>query len=192
MKKMAALMLATGWTGVAAAGGLGFYGAYWSPHDGDSGYGLGAHLQMDISSTLALEARGSFFEDLTADLRNGTRITEYNLEATPLELGVIIKINVADAALRPYIGGGLGYYVLDIQTELSNGGSVEVDIDDQLGWYVVGGLSIKLSGNIAFLIEAQYRSLEATAQDDDLDEVFTEVDYDLTGIGANAGLQIRW
>ena len=168
---------------MARAGGLGIYGANWSPNDADAGYGAGAKLQF--GDTVALELRGSYFQDLSDDVDSIG--LDVDLEVLPLEVGLVIKIPT-DSAITPYIGGGGGYYQMEVTAENILGHSETIDIDDEIGWYGVGGLEIAISEGVAIFGEAQYRKVEATAQGDDVDEIEEDVEIDLTGIGFNAGL----
>ena len=176
----------------ARAGGLGLYGAYWSPKDVDAGYGGGAKIRMDLTSSLGLELRGTFFSDLSDDIENNGTTVNYDMEVIPAELGFVLNLNVADKGLRPYLCAGAGYYFLEINLDNPVGDNETVDLDDEVGWYAGGGLEIAFAQETAFFIEAIYRGVEGTARGDDLDEVVSTVDIDLAGIGANAGLLIKW
>ena len=176
----------------AQAGGLGLYGAYWSPKDVDAGYGGGAKIRMDLTSALGLEVRGTFFSDLSDDVQSGGTTINYDLEAIPAELGFVLNLNVADKGLRPYLCAGAGYYFLEINLDNPVGDNETIDLDDEVGWYGGGGIEIAFASETALFIEALYRGVEGTAKGDDLDEVVSNVDIDLSGIGANAGLLIKW
>ena len=187
MKKVVAIMALVACSTVARAGGLGIYGANWSPNDADAGYGAGAKLQF--GDTVAIELRGSYFQDLSDDVDSVG--LDVDLEVIPLEVGLVIKIPTG-GAITPYIGGGGGYYKMEVEAENILGQKQTIDIDDEIGWYAVGGLEIAISDGVALFGEAQYRQVEATAQGDDVDEIEEDVDIDLTGIGFNAGLLFAW
>ena len=102
----------------ASAGQLGAYGAYWAPDDAESGYGYGAKLSLGFLPFLQLEARASVFDDLSEDISapGGQRI-DLDLEDTVLELGLLAELPTLGAGIVPYLGGGLGYHMLDLTVQ---------------------------------------------------------------------------
>ncbi|HEY8240598.1 MAG TPA: OmpW family outer membrane protein [Kiritimatiellia bacterium] len=180
-------------TATAQAGGFGVYGSYWSPADVDPGYGGGVKLTTDLTPELGFELRGSYFPDLSEDLSTPVGTVDTDLEVMAAEAGLRVAIPLQDASVRPYVGAGGGYYFMEVENEGINGvGEDTVDVDDELGWYLLGGLEVGLSDTLALFAEAQYRNFEATAQGDDLDEIDGEVEIDMDGIGANAGFAVTW
>ncbi|HSN85712.1 MAG TPA: hypothetical protein VL025_03090 [Thermoanaerobaculia bacterium] len=164
--------------GPATAGEIGVFGSYWETSDADEAIGFGTKLRFGV-----VELRGTYFQDATADLADGSNL---EVRAIPLEVGVAFKF-AQDAVVSPYLGGGGGYYLLDTS---------EFDVDDEVGWYAVAGADFgRQSSGMAFNVEAIYRSMEATVREDadglpgDLDE---EVDLDLGGVGLNAGVVFRF
>ncbi|MDQ5859045.1 MAG: porin family protein [Acidobacteriota bacterium] len=164
--------------GPATATDLGIHGAYWNTDQADRTFGFGAKLRFSF-----VELRGTYFDDVTADVEPES--ADFEIKAYPLEAGIVIQF-LKNSMIRPYIGGGAGYYVLDTTVG---------DIDDEIGYYLVGGADIGSPGSrVAFSIEAIYRNIEGTVrgdffQDLDLDE---DVPLDLSGIGANAGVVFRF
>ncbi len=171
----------------AVAGGISGYGSYWDTEDASDGYGAGAKLNVTFAGPIELELRGGYFPDLSEDIPGG----DLDLEVIPIEAGLIFRLPVADAAVSPYGGGGVGYYMLELEAE-GPGGSATLDLDDEVGWYLVGGLTIHLSDTLAIFAEGKYTTIEGTAENDDLDLIEDEFDIDLGGIGANAGLTLLW
>lgn len=174
-------VLALGAT-AASANGVGAFGSYWDTKDAESGFGGGAKLAVDLGSVVNLELRGAYFPDLSDDVG----AVNVDLKATAIEAGAVLRMPLSDT-LALYVGGGGGYYLLEADSDLG-----DVDIDDEAGWYAVAGLEIGLSDSVAIIAEAKYTSLEATAQNDDIDELRDGADVDLTGLGANAGLMLKW
>ncbi len=178
------LMIAIALLGFGAAAGpanatdLGLHGAYWKTDQADRTFGFGAKLRFSF-----VELRGTYFDDVTADVEPES--ADFEIKAYPLEAGIVIQF-LKNSMVRPYVGGGAGYYIL----ETSVG-----DIDDEIGYYLVGGADIGApSSRVAFSIEGIYRNIEGTVrgeffQDLDLDE---DVPLDLSGIGANAGVVFRF
>jgi len=173
------LVAAMAWglcAGAASAVDLGAFGSYWKTKDADNAFGAGVKLRLGI-----IEFRGSFYNDVTADV--DPEELDFEVSATPLEAGLVLRF-LKNAAVSPYVGGGAGYYMLD-----TNVG----DIDDEAGYYLVGGADIG-SGIVAFNVEAMYRNFEGTVvdQDDSIPELEDEVTLDLSGVAVNAGIIFRF
>ncbi|MFN2385110.1 MAG: hypothetical protein ABR576_02295 [Thermoanaerobaculia bacterium] len=174
---IAAAMIAWGLLAAASSAiDLGVFGAYWDTKDAEETYGAGAKLRLGI-----IEFRGTYFQDVTADV--DPEELDFEIRAIPLEAGIVLQF-LKNAPVSPYVGGGGGYYLLD-----SNAG----EIDDEVGYYLVGGLDIG-RGIVAFNVEGIYRNFEATVvdTDDDFPELEDEVSFDLSGIGVQAGVIFRF
>ena len=166
--------------GTASAADFGLHGAYWDTDEADRTFGFGAKLRFSF-----VELRATYFDDVTADVE--PEAADFEIKAYPLEGGLVIQF-LKDSTFRPYIGGGVGYYVLD-----TNVG----DADDEIGYYLVGGADIgSPSSRVAFSIEGIYRNIEGTVRgelfDPDFDIEEDEIDLDLSGIGANVGVVFRF
>ena len=156
----------------AAATELGIGGAFWQTEDADQALGFSSKLGFGL-----FEMRGSYFSDVTADTEPESR--DFEISDIPLEAG--LKWDFAEGQrVNPYIGGGLGYHLLDT----SRG-----DVNDEVGWYAVGGVDIGTRAGFSINVEGIYRGIEATVDNADNDtDVRDEVDLDLDGFGINAGL----
>lgn len=174
MKKLAVacVSLALG-SGAAFAAGLGLFVSQWTPDEGDDTIGGGAKLEFG-GDTAALEIRGSYFE---TDEDAGPTVT-----LIPADIGLVLRLPIGDSPLSLHAMGGATWYFLD---------SDDVDLDDEAGWYAGGGLQISISEDVALFAEAQYRSLEYTAEGDDPDEL-EENDVDFSAMTYNAGLMFAW
>ena len=166
--------------GRASATDLGLHGAYWDTDEADQTFGFGAKLRFSF-----VELRATYFDDVTADAEPES--ADFEIKAYPLEGGLVIQL-LKDSAFRPYIGGGVGYYVLDTNVGEAN---------DEIGYYLVGGADIGApTSRVAFSIEAIYRNIEGSVRgelfDPDFDIEEDEIDLDLSGIGANAGVVFRF
>lgn len=192
MKKWMAILFAGVTLADAQAGGLGFSGAYWNPKDAEDGYGAAARLQVDLSSTVSLDIRGAYFPDMSEDISTPAGEIDSDLEIIPLEVGLLLHPKVADKGVQPYIGGGIGYYMLELDTESPSGLDNRIDLDDEVGWYAVAGLKLRFSQGLALVLEAQYRGVEGTAKGDDIGDIDDAYTIDLEGFGANAGLMLSW
>jgi hypothetical protein len=79
-----------------------------------------------------------------------------------------------------YAGIGFGYYIFD---------SDAADLENNFGWYLVGGIEIGLS-KFGVFGEVKWTQLSADIEgvDPDLDDVPTSVEAD--GIGFNIGVML--
>ena len=145
-------------------GGMGVFVSQWSPDEGDDTIGGGAKFELG-SDTVGLEIRGSYFD-------------EDFLTIIPADVGLVLHLPLGDSQLGLYAMGGGSWYFLDADN---------VDVDDEIGWYAGGGVKLALGEGLAIFAEAQYRSLEWTAEGDDVNEI-EDNDIDYSAMTYNAGL----
>lgn len=158
----------------AQSSSVGVFGSYWDTKDADQGYGGG--VKFDFARYL--ELRASYFSDVTSNNPVPGR-GDFKLRVVPLEGGLVYKFQPNDR-FTPYLGAGASYLLLD-----TNRGN----IDNELGWYAVGGADIKTDHGFGVMLEAIYRSVDSTIRDRGNDTtVDTNVDLQLRGFGANVGL----
>lgn len=181
----------------ATAGEFDVFGSYMSTDDFDDSWGAGIRTGWQFGmSPLGMEVRASYFPELGTDLDDlvdeidapGDFFDQQDVEAIPLDLGVTFKI--ADTV---HVGGGVSYVMLD-----SDFG----DLDDETGFYGVVGFRTARAEGVGFFVEGLYRTIEASVDPDDFDDVddpddvpdlFTDdVAIDLDGFTVNAGVTFRW
>ncbi len=175
----------------ASATDFAIFGSWWDTEE--LGETAGGGIKLETGQTFQLQFRASYYPDLTEDF--GQLIDEdddffkFELEAIPLEAG--IKLNLGGGSVRPFIGGGATYFLLD-----SNFG----EIDDEVGYYLTAGLELGGGGGgVGFFAEALYRNVEGTLNFDPEDiediedvEIEDEVAIDLSGLAVNAGIVFRF
>lgn len=170
------------------AGAVGAFVSYVETEDAAEGSGYGAKLELGFSEEVSLEGRISRLEDFEPDVGLPADQPPAGLEVTPIEVGLSFKIPLQEM-LIPYIGGGVGIYLLEVDSD-----GLNADIDDEFGWYGFGGLKINISQTLTLFAEVQYRSIEGTFESssliDDLNR--DRVDVELSSLGANAGIMINW
>jgi hypothetical protein len=174
-----------------AAVGFSIFGSYWEPDETSDAGGGGLEIAFPLSPRWDIDLRASYFEELDpeplqvlfdADSPFRTR----GVEVLPLELGLRFAL-APDAVVRPYLGAGGGYYIID-----SDFG----EIGDEGGWYGLFGLGFGDDEGASFFVEAQYRKMEATVEEDpddpfDFEGFDPPVVLELDGLGFNAGVSWR-
>jgi hypothetical protein len=98
----------------------------------------------------------------------------------PVDAGVGLKFDLSDM-LEIYGGGGATYYFLD--SDLG-------DIDDEVGWYLEGGVELGIAEGFGVFAEVLWRQVEGTVEDDDV--TLDDIDIDLEGVAVNVGVVLRW
>lgn len=182
----------------ASASGFSIFGAYWDTDDLGDVAGGGIAFGIPVSGRFDIDLRATYYEELVDQsfsdaldaLFDDDRVFERSgVDVIPIEVGVRYNFNPEGYA-NGYVGGGAGYYLLD-----SDFG----ELDDEFGPYVVLGGTFGRPGGIAFFVEGIYRKVEGSVeidpQDfDDIDDIdfIDDVDVDLDGLGANAGIIFRF
>ena len=179
MNKLCIFLLVTamGVVTAAAENGWGLNAAYWDTEDLSDQAGVGATLSIEMIPSVLMNIRGTYFDGF-GDEENG----DVDLQVVPVELGLVVYQPVMES-LNIYGGGGIGYYFMDTD---------KADVDDEVGSFLNAGLELKGAGkkevvygqtHLGLFVEAIYRFVEADAG---------SADFNLDGLGANAGLMIRW
>lgn len=178
MKKVLAVLsvLVLG-AAAASANSIGLYGSYWDTDDADDGFGGGAKIQVEVVPSIYIEARGGYFPEFGGDDDVGS------VDIIPIEVAALVKLPAGMLALYGGVGGG--YYMFEVDSD------IDIDVDDELGYFVLGGVEIPLTGNLAIFGEAKYTWLEATVSASD-DTITIEEDSSLDGLGGNAGILLKW
>lgn len=184
------------WSAPAAAGDFALFGSYADTEDLEETVGGGVKVGIDLGATpLQLDLRATYLPDLTEDFESfvddpGDDPGPFtnDIEAIPLDVGVTYDFGPR-TGVTPYLGGGGTYFLLDAERG---------ELDDEAGFYVVGGLEVnRRGGGVGFFAEALYREVEATVDHepgefDEIDDIdfqdLDERDLDVGGFGVNAGL----
>lgn len=179
MRKLAAVLMCLSLCAAVAHAdnGWGLFGSYWSPSDGDSAFGPGVRLAIEMIPGMQLDLRGSYFGDVMEDGKGP------DLKVIPLEAGLNLIAPVVDR-VSVFGGLGVGYYLMDS----------DADVDNEVGFFVNGGLEFVMIENEAayggtrasLFAEAMYRSVSADGAGNG------GADVDLDGLVFNGGLMVRW
>lgn len=178
----------------AFAGGFSVYGSYWNTDQVDEALGGGVRLGIPLGSVLQLDVGATYYEELVDRPFDAlgeveTPFVENGLQVVPIEVG--LRFNLGEnRRFNPYIGGGATYYLID-----SDFG----EVDDEAGWYARLGAELGAVTGNGFFVEAGYRDVEATVENDPADfEDFDDLEFeekvavDLAGPTVHAGYVWRW
>ena len=178
-KTMAWALAALVATAMTAQAGIGAFASWWDSKDYDNLYGGGVKLAIGLPAGFWIEARGSYLESRKFD--------EADVRFVPLE--ALAGLQLWDGAVRPYIGGGVGYYIKDFGWK-SKWKQLEKEFDDKdcVGYFAFAGLGIPL-GPVTLFGEAKYTLV---SEDDKLEWRGSDIKekYSFDGLSVNAGLKI--
>ena len=155
-------------------GGLGVFASRWDSQDFGTLTGYGARLGWDVYRQLALEARASHLE---------SEEEHWKTTLIPLEAALTWRFRLAPH-LSPYVGGGLGYYIVDADSADSHAADVS---DEVAGYFGLAGVNLAL-GPLTLFAEAKYNLVGI---DKDLHwREDVEARNALDGLSASAGLKL--
>lgn len=154
------------------AGSAGVYGSYWDAKEADDSPGGGAKIGFPLAKVLEVEFRATYYPNLVTDVI-GQRI---EVKATPLDGGLRVNF-LPSAAVRPFVGAGLSFYVLNTDRG---------EIDNTTGYYGQAGLDFGRAAS-RFFVEALWRKM-------DTEVTFMAIgrDVEFDGFAADAGVVWRW
>ena len=186
---------------------LGVHLSYWDAKglddlDLDGTFGFGVIGQYRFLPLLALEMRVSGYmagqsDDLYVE-GEGWYDNDTAVVVAPLEAGLIGFLPLTKQ-FSLYAGPGVGYYLFDGQTTLSQGPidiDYDIDIDDDVGFYALVGTRAQLSRNVALFLEGKYTWIETSIQHDPItlrplqEALLTDADQDIdfSGLSVEAGM----
>jgi hypothetical protein len=178
-------VLAVGALSASAGSGVGFYGSYWDSEDPGAGLGGGLKVKADLSDMLAFEVRASYVGNFEEDDNGATE--EFFL--VPLEADLLVQVPLGEK-MKLYGGGGGGWYVAP---EFETDNNVDIDPDDEFGFFGVGGIEFALSETFGLFAEAKYTVLEIGGLKVDNEDVdLRDEELDMTGLGVNVGVMYLW
>ena len=155
-------------------GGLGVFATRWDSEEFGTFTGYGARLGWDIYRQLALEARASYLESEEDD---------WNTTLIPLEAALTWRFSPAPH-LSPYVGGGIGYYLVDAEAAEPDAPDVS---DEVAGYFALAGLNLAL-GPVTLFAEAKYNLVGTDEKLHWREDV--DAENALDGLSASAGLKL--
>lgn len=174
-------------TAPASARGFSLYGSYWDTDQAGEAVGGGLSFEIPINERVGVDLRGAWYSqgELENPFDEGDTFTERDLNLAPVEAGLRFNFNPS-GTFSPYVGGGFSYIFMDLDSD-------RFEVDDETGWYALGGARIGDGAGVDLLAEIAYRKAEATVSDSGLtpvDEFDLEEDValDIDGPGVNLGV----
>lgn len=154
----ALLALATlGAFSTGAHANQGIYAAWWNLDEAnDDGFGFGFRSKIQVVPLFSFDTRVSYI-----------KFSDSDMNVFPIEATGMLKLGMV------YAGAGVGYYFFD---------SNKVEVDNNFGWYAVGGIDISL-GSFGVFGEVKWTSLST-----DVSNVSVPTSLDADGIGFNLGV----
>ena len=185
---------------------IGLGAQFWSPKelddflDKDNMWGGNLLIRIRPVQYFGIDLRAGASAAWTSDTYHyydGESVDEdVTLGCVPLELGAVLMLPLGDT-LTLYGGGGGGYYTYDCDLDISQGHrqhrswkiDESVDMDNDFGWYALGGLEVRLCPHLSLYAEVRYTSTETSiSHPEDYDFPEEKSDFDMSGVGARAGL----
>ncbi len=172
----------------AGGGKVGLHAGWIDMADADNDAGWGVLVEFGVTPRVDIQLRGTDFRSLNVQPSNSNNlVSNFEFQATLLDLGFTYNFTKDGRKLTPYLGGGGTYYLLD-STPDSQG-----RLGDEYGWYGVAGLSLPVSRNWDVYVEGMWRDAKMTIKGDDLGFGGpVDVGVDLNGPQVNLGLAWSW
>lgn len=176
---------------VESGHGWGVFASSYSPDDGDTGFGLGARIGIQILPSTTLDFRATWYEDVGGD--------GVDLKVVPLEMALIGDLPVSDR-IALTAGGGIGYYDLDASVFSPGGAKFDAGVDSEIGYFGLAGIEITLIDDLPAELGATRTTLfaEVKYQAVNVSEVkrgglsFDVPTVSLDGLSFNLGFRLRW
>ncbi|NCD33608.1 MAG: hypothetical protein EOL87_09380 [Spartobacteria bacterium] len=153
------------------------YGSRWFTDGYGAANGGGVELSLSVVPMFRVDLGAARYDDF----QDEHRVTK--LTVTPLEAGLSFH-----APLGLYAGAGLGYYMLDVESQIFG---VDVYSDNKLGCYGKAGWSIGIP-YISVFAECKYTFVDTDISVKGLNSDITFNDDKLNGVSFNVGLTLKF
>lgn len=178
---------------------IGLGGQYWLAKDAKDvldEHGLGGGniiVRIQPAAYLGIDLRAGasgVWDKDTWRYRGRKYETTATFMCCPFEAGLVLILPIADR-FQIYGGGGAGYYYYDIDIETTShrpGHSYRsewhdhIDLEDDVGWYALGGVKLTLAPHFSIFGEARYTGTETSLKHYDGDKI------DCSGAAFQAGV----
>lgn len=197
MKRLALTitMIALMTTAASAEHGWGLGAQYWSTKDASDELGISGRLAVEMAEGALLDFRLAWFNDMADKLGD----YEADLEVIPAEVAFVLERQISERN-SVYGGIGIGYYMTDATLTLPDRRRVDVDPDDEIGYFgVIGGdFTIRSDGKeygatrTSVFVELMYRVVEVKSVTVDRGQSYTVDDVNLDGVVGSIGFLLHW
>ena len=172
----------------SAGGGVGMHAGWADMSEADNDAGWGLLFQIGVTPHVDIQVRGTDFRSLNVAASNSNQLdSDFEFQATILDLGFKYNFTKDGRRLTPYLGAGGSYYLLD-STPDSKG-----RVGDEYGWHGIAGLSFPIAPRWNVYLEGMWRDAKMTIKGDDLGLGGpVDVGVDLNGPQINLGIALTW
>lgn len=157
--------------------------------DADGMWGASIYPRLWFTEYVGMEVRASgyAYQDDTSyrDSETGEKVdVDMTLTCGSLELGLLLKLPVADTPLSVYGGAGGGYYYFDVDFDVDyhrhrhswhHDKSYSYKLDDVFGWWGMAGVKLNLTDHFALFGEGRYVGVKPESDGEKYD--FSSVQY---------------
>ena len=177
---------------------LGAHLSYWDAKDLDAidldgAIGGGIVGQIRLLDYLALETRlGAYGAGNNSDVfveGQGWYENDTVIVCMPLEAGLVALLPLGES-FSLYGGPGVGYYFFDGEFRTTQGPvetTIDMDLDDEPGFYALLGGRFQLARNAALFLEGQYTWIETSLRRE-VGPIQANPDLDFSGFSLSAGM----
>jgi hypothetical protein len=192
---LAMTMVAVMATTASAENGWGLGAQYWSAADAGDEVGIAGRVSVEMAEGALLDFRLSWFNDMADKLGD----YEADLEVIPAEVAFLLERVIGDRNAI-YGGLGVGYYMTDATVTLPDNRRVDVDPDDEIGYFAVLGGDFTLSSDgkdygatrTSLFVELMYRVVEVKSVTLEQGQSYTIDDVKLDGVVGSIGFLMHW
>lgn len=145
-----------------SAHALGVMASWWQmDSSSEDGFGFGLRERIQIVPLIGIDTRVSWINFKDGDTN-----------VFPLEAAGVVTLGLF------YGGIGVGYYIFDAE---------DVELDNNFGWFVLGGVDVGLGG-FGLFGDIMYRELESDIENVDPNLSNVPTSLDAAGVGFNVGV----
>ena len=179
MASLLALIAIPSW-----AGGVGVMFSAWDTSEAGDDNGGGVKIEFEVVSAIDFEIRAAWLGELDFVSQG----QDFRLEAVPVDVGLSYEF-LKDQKVQPFLGGGFSFAFLNGIV----GSDAAVRVDDEAGYYVVGGVESGFAERFTGFAEILYRGMKSEVRSDGfLNRDLEDVGVDLAGATFNIGVMLSW
>lgn len=159
----------------------------------DDGWSAGIAFGADFDGPLRLEAEfvqrqadGSAFDALGFDQAAG------ELQVRTLMINAIADLPIDGASVVPYIGGGIGWAMVELDDAGSSFLRIDAEDDSTLGVQALVGIAFPVNEDLSLSIDARYLTVQADDIDYRIEGTAFEGEADVTALSLVGSLRFSF